>query len=86
MFSRGFGWAQLGASRPMTDSTYVRIASISKTITALALMQLYEQGKFKLDDDVSSALGFTLRNPYFPNEPITYRQLLQHTSSLLSDE
>ncbi|MFN3385318.1 MAG: serine hydrolase domain-containing protein [Candidatus Thermochlorobacter sp.] len=86
LFSRGFGWAQLGASRPMTDSTYVRIASISKTITALALMQLYEQGKFKLDDDVSSALGFTLRNPYFPNEPITYRQLLQHTSSLLSDE
>lgn len=86
LFSRGFGWAQLGAARPMTDTTFARIASVSKVITALALMQLYEQGKFKLEDDVSAALGFALRNPNFPNAPITYRHLLQHTSSLLSDE
>lgn len=85
-FSCGFGWAQLGAARPMTDTTFVRIASISKSLTALALMRLYEQGKFKLDDDVSTALGFALRNPNFPSAPITYRHLLQHTSSLLSDE
>jgi hypothetical protein len=86
LFSYSRGQAQLGRAIAMTETTYVRIASVSKVLTAVALLQLHEKGKFKLDDDVSKALGFTFRNPYFPDVPITYRQLLQHTSSLLSDE
>jgi CubicO group peptidase (beta-lactamase class C family) len=86
LFSYAHGQAQLGRAAAMTDTTYVRIASVSKVLTAVALLQLHEKGKFKLDDDVSKALGFTFRNPYFPDVPITYRHLLQHTSSLLSDE
>jgi CubicO group peptidase (beta-lactamase class C family) len=60
-----------------------RIASISKTVAATALMQLYEQGKFQLDDDVSPYIGFTLRNPNFPNDKITFRMLLSHTSGVV---
>jgi CubicO group peptidase (beta-lactamase class C family) len=65
-----------------TNQTVYMAASISKTITATALMQLYEKGKFKLDDDVSNYLPFVLRNPNHPYLNITFRMLLSHQSSL----
>jgi CubicO group peptidase (beta-lactamase class C family) len=46
-------------------------------------MKLWEDGLFDLDDDVSEALGFSLRSPHFPNKTISYRMLLSHTSSIL---
>ncbi len=58
------------------------IASISKTITATAVMQLWEQGLFELDDDVNDYLPFNVRNPNHPDVPITFRMLLTHTSSI----
>ena len=45
-------------------------------------MQLYEKELFNLDEDVNNYLPFELRNPNFPDEPITFRMLLSHTSSL----
>ena len=81
-FSKGYGLRDVGRSLPVNDSTVYRIASISKMITAAALMILYEQGLFNIDDDVSSYLGFTLRNPTYPNDVITFRKILSHTSSL----
>ncbi len=66
--------------------THVRIASVSKTFVAVAIMQLYEEGKLDLNEDVSSYLGFTLRNPNFPDTPITLTMLLSHTSSLRDGE
>ena len=81
-FSKGYGLRDVGRTLPVNDSTVYRIASISKMITASALMILYEQGLFNLDDDVSSYLGFTLRNPNYPNDVITFRKILSHTSSL----
>lgn len=45
-------------------------------------MKLYEQGKFKLDDDVSQALGFQLRHPLYSDVVITYRMILSHQSGL----
>ncbi len=82
VYSHGFGTADFARGIPTTDSTLYRIASISKSVTATALMVLYDQGLFQLDEDVSTALGFSLRNPAFPNTPITYRMLLDHTSSI----
>ena len=82
VFSKGYGLRDVSRNLPVDDSTVYRIASISKMITATALMVLYEQGLFNLDDDVSNYLGFTLRNPNFPNDVITFRKLLSHTSSL----
>jgi CubicO group peptidase (beta-lactamase class C family) len=81
-FSRGYGTADVARQIPITDSTLYRIASISKSVTATALMQLYEQGKFTLDEDVGRYLGFSLRNPSFPSDSVTFRALLSHTASL----
>ncbi len=77
-----FGWADVENKKPMTEKTIQNIGSISKTITATAIMQLWENGKFKLDDDVNGYLPFPVRNPRFPDDPITFRQLLTHKSSI----
>lgn len=82
VWSGAFGWADVENKKPMTEETIQNIGSISKTITASAVMQLFEQGKFKLDDDVNGYLPFGVRNPRFPDDPITFRQLLTHKSSI----
>jgi len=67
---------------PVNDSTLFMIASCSKPVTALGVMKLYENGKLDLDDEVSDYLPFIVRNPYHPDQKITLRMLLTHTSSL----
>lgn len=69
-------------SIPFTDSTFLRIASISKMFTGIALLQLVEEGKVELDQDVNTYLNFILVNPSYPKIPITLRMLLNHTSTL----
>lgn len=66
----------------LNENTAFRIASISKSFTAAALLKLYDDGYFELDDDISEALGYAVVNPNFPETPITYRMLLSHRSSL----
>ncbi len=77
-----YGLANVKREVPIDGATKYRIASISKTITAIALMQLYEQGLVALDEDIGTYLGWQLRNPNHPEIPITLRQLMSHTSSL----
>jgi CubicO group peptidase (beta-lactamase class C family) len=60
----------------------VRVASISKLVGALAVMRLVDQGKIDLDKDVSDYLGWRVRNPAFPDTPITMRQLLTHRTGI----
>jgi len=67
---------------PVSDNTHFRVASISKTLTAIAFMQLVEKGLANLDQDISSILGYEVRNPFFAHTPITPRMLLSHTSSM----
>ena len=67
------------------EQTCFRIASITKWVTAIGLMTLYDQGKLDLDKDISHYLGFKVRNPAYPNTPVTARMLLSHTSSLSPD-
>ena len=76
------GTADLATGRAVTADDPVRVASISKLVTAIAVMRLVEQGKLDLDADVSAVLGWRLRNPAFPDTPITLRFLLSHRSSL----
>lgn len=81
--SSGAGGLSDRAGRRLTTiDDPVRIASVSKIVTALTVMRLVEQGKLGLDEDVSQRLGWRLRNPVFPDRPITLRQLLSHTSSV----
>jgi len=76
------GLADKAAGRKVTADDPVRIASISKLVTAIGVMRLVEAGKLDLDADVSTALGWPLRNPAFPDAPITLRLLMSHRSSL----
>ena len=76
------GFADPAARRPITPDDPVRIASISKVGVAIGVMKLVEAGKLDLDSDVSRWLGWPLRNPAFPDRPISLRQLLSHTSSV----
>ncbi len=70
------------AGRPVTIDDPARVASISKLVVAIAVMRLVEQGKLGLDRDISDYLGWKVRNPAFPDVPITLRALLSHQSGL----
>ncbi|MCC3860214.1 serine hydrolase domain-containing protein [Pseudemcibacter aquimaris] len=70
------------AEVPLTNDHKVRIASISKFVLTTAFMTLVEEGKVGLNADISEYLGFTLRNPNYPDTPITIKQLVTHTSSI----
>ncbi len=76
------GLADRATGRPVNADSPARIASISKLITAIGVMRLVEAGKLDLDADVSPLMGFTVRNPAFPNVPITLRLIMSHRSSL----
>jgi CubicO group peptidase (beta-lactamase class C family) len=75
IWSKGYG-------EQSDDNIAFLIASITKTLTATAILQLYEQGLIDLDEDVNDFLPFSLRNPSYPDKPITFRHLLLHQSSL----
>lgn len=79
------GLADRRTGRSITLDDPVRIASISKHVLAIGVMKLVEKGKLDLDQDVSEILGWQVRNPEFPETPITLRLLLSHTSSLMDD-
>jgi CubicO group peptidase (beta-lactamase class C family) len=79
---RAKGLADIAANRPIGVDDPVRVASISKLVVAIGVLRLVELGKLDLDTDVSSYLGWKLRNPAFPGTPITLRLLLSHQSSL----
>ena len=79
------GYADLESMRPLTVDDPVRVASISKLVTALGVMRLVEAGTLDLDADVSTYLGWSLRNPAFPDTPITLRMLLGHRAGLRDD-
>jgi len=81
-WSKGYGFYDLENRKSATENTIYNMGSITKTITGTALMQLWEQGFFDLDEDVNNYLPFSLRNPNFPDNPITFRMLLSHSSSL----
>jgi D-alanyl-D-alanine carboxypeptidase len=83
----GYGFADVEAERPHDARTLFRIASITKTFTATAILQLRDEGKLHLDDpaiaflpelrDASSSFG--------PIETITLRRMLSHESGLMGD-
>jgi CubicO group peptidase (beta-lactamase class C family)/predicted negative regulator of RcsB-dependent stress response len=75
---RGFGYSDLENEIPARADNSYRLASISKTITALAVLQLAEQGKIDLDKEVQAYV------PYFPKKkwPVTVRHLLGHIGGI----
>ncbi|MCG7537920.1 serine hydrolase domain-containing protein [Pseudoalteromonas sp. OOF1S-7] len=77
-----FGFADVAQNRPVTQDTLFNIASISKPIMGVVLLQLVEQGKLDLDRDINDYLPFKVDNPKRENETITLRHLVTHTSGI----
>jgi len=86
VYNNSFGWKDLEAKVPLEKDDLFRIASISKSFSALAILQLREAGKLSLDDTVSDLLGLKVINPKYPDIPITLEMLLTHTSSLTDSQ
>ena len=82
VWTGSYGHAIIERDILVTDTTLFMLASISKTFTGAALLQLWEAGMFELDDDINDYLPFTVFNPNHPDSVITFRMLLTHTSSL----
>ncbi len=94
VYSRVAGRRDVARDLPMTDDTIVRIYSMTKPMTSVAIMMLYEEGLFQLDDPISRVLpAFKNQRVFVSGSPmsyrsvaaerdITYRDLLTHTSGL----
>src|SRR5258707_6715057 len=83
VWAKGFGFADVKAKIPMTPATKFRVASNSKLFTAIAIMQLREDGKLRLDDPVVNYLPWFKPQPAGDDDgPITIEQLLSHSSGL----
>jgi CubicO group peptidase (beta-lactamase class C family) len=83
LYNIQFGKQNNATNVLMNTNSKVRIASVSKMVTAMGVMKLVEQNKLSLDQSVDSLLGFPLRNPTFPTIAITPRMLLSHKSSIV---
>jgi CubicO group peptidase (beta-lactamase class C family) len=72
---KGFGYADVENKLPAKVESAYRLASITKSFTGVAILQLVEQGKMKLDAEIQTYL------PYYPKQrwPVTVQQLLVHT-------
>ncbi len=82
IWSKGYGYANIEESIPASDTTLFMLASISKTFTGTALMQLWERDLLELDDNISDYMPFDIVNPNHAELPIPFRSLMSHTSSL----
>lgn len=76
--ARGYGYSDVEAQEPVDpEETLFRVASVSKTFTSTAVMQLVEDGQLDLDTDVDEYLDFEVDKSY--DEDLTLRHLLSHT-------
>jgi len=82
IYAQSFGLKDAETKTPLSNENIFRIASISKSFSATAIMQLVEAKKISLDQDVSELIGFKVRNPKFPETVITLRLMLSHLSSI----
>ncbi len=82
VWMNSYGYADIANAIPVTDTTAFMLASVSKVFTGTAAMQMAEGGGIDLDDSVNQYLPWTLQIPGFPTDPVTFRQLMTHTSSI----
>lgn len=85
LYQNALGLADVKNQIPFTPQTVHCLASVSKTVVALCVLKLVEEGRLRLDEPINSILPFPIVNPYFPAEPIRVGHLLNHTSGIIDD-
>jgi CubicO group peptidase (beta-lactamase class C family) len=81
-WTKSYGYANISNDQLMENTTFFYLASVTKTITATAIMQLYENGDISdLNDSINDYLPFEVNHPYHSTD-ITFFMLLTHTSSI----
>jgi len=81
-YTKAFGYKDIETKTPLASNHLFRIASISKSFSATAVMKLVEQGRLSLDADFGKLIGFPIRNPKHPDRIITLKMVLSHTSGI----
>ena len=82
VYERYYGVQQKTTNAPVTRDTYFKCASVTKFVTGIAIQKMMDHGILDPDEDISHYLGYTVGNPRYPNQPITLRILMSHTSGI----
>jgi CubicO group peptidase (beta-lactamase class C family) len=82
-WAQGFGWRDVGKRLPVDTDTQFQVASISKPVTALAVLKLKESGQLDLDKDVNGYFKDWRLDSKWPDKPITLRLLLCHRAGMV---
>jgi len=91
IWKKAYGVQNINSKLPMTTHTIIRIASVSKSVTGISVLQLAEKGLLDLDVDINCQkipgsdepiIPFELRNPYYPERAITPRMVIDHTTCI----
>jgi CubicO group peptidase (beta-lactamase class C family) len=82
VWKKAYGYANIEEQTPASMKTIYPLASVSKLVTSVAVLQLYERKALDIDKDINNYLPFLVRNPKYPDEIITPRFLLTHRSGL----
>ncbi|MDD6052083.1 MAG: serine hydrolase [Clostridiales bacterium] len=86
LYRYAYGHKTQSRREQVTADTCYRIASVTKLVSAVGLMQLLTEKNIPLDTPVSDIVGYPVVNPAFPGERITIRQVMSHTSSLVQTQ
>ena len=84
--SRTIGFANAEEKCPVEEDTIFRTASVAKMVMALLVFRLQTRGLLSVEEDVSELLGYSVRNPAYPDVPITLGMALSHTSSIVDSQ
>ena len=85
VYERYYGVQQKTTRVPVTEKSYFRCASVTKLVTGIGLMKMMDEGILAPDEDISTYLGYTVRNPRYMDTPITLRMLMSHTAGLVEN-
>lgn len=85
VYERYYGEQQKTTHVPVTENTYFKCASVTKLVTGIGLMKMMDEGILDPDEDISTYLGYTVRNKRFMDTPITLRILMSHTAGLVEN-
>jgi CubicO group peptidase (beta-lactamase class C family) len=82
-FVYNYGYSDIERKIKVDNNTIFFMASVSKIVTGIAVMKLIEEGKIRsIESDIGNCLGFKVRNPKYPQNPIRIRHIMTHTSGI----